>query len=227
MLLLGWMDGEPVVSSFRRTELTHHMGSSIGSSAEVRASLQPAGEPRALASLSSPLTRVAVLQYPDATILVLRLGQRSFYRSSSHLHRTYEPAVAYLRARFPSATSGPTSPLLVHTFSNGGCTTLKAVDELLQASATDVEQEREPLVTKGARGGVPARAIVFDSCPGRTSTLRTTLAAFTAPFKTWWTRWPATVLISALYALLKLKERCAELCFCPSTSSQLTSFRLQ
>ncbi|ORY74512.1 hypothetical protein BCR35DRAFT_321910 [Leucosporidium creatinivorum] len=136
--------------------------------------------------------------YPFATILLLRSHQSSFYRPSSYLRRTLAPAVDHLRALHPSATPGPNSPILVHSFSNGGALGLKVLNELMSSSAVKGEKEQEPLLGRGE--GVPARAIVFDSSPGIGS-LSLTLRAFTAPYKSWWKKGPAYVFILALYGV--------------------------
>lgn len=140
---------------------------------------------------------------PNAEILLLRSHQTSFYRPSSYMTKTLTPAADHLRSTYPSARAGKDSPMLVHVFSNGGCLGLRSLNNLMKKGQASQEQEQQPLLQSEGQGGIPARSIMFDSCPG-TSTLRATILAFTAPLRTWYTRLPATALVSIVYAIGKL-----------------------
>lgn len=75
-------------------------------------------------------------------------------------------------------------------------------------STPESKGEKKPLLARGE--GVPARAVVFDSSPGLGS-LSLTLRAFTAPYKSWWKKWPAYAFIFTLYGFSWLFRLCAEL----------------
>ncbi|BGO98833.1 hypothetical protein RTG_01033 [Rhodotorula toruloides ATCC 204091] len=140
--------------------------------------------------------------YPSSTLLVVRSNQRDFWQTAAFA-KTLSPAVDVLRkgATYPA---GPSSRLLVHTFSNGGCLTLKQLNELLRSSPSSANgsADSEPLLKKHSPG-IPARAFVFDSCPGL-STLSSTMAAFTAPIKSAFLRYPAMAVVAMVYGVLRL-----------------------
>ncbi|BGP15464.1 hypothetical protein JCM10213_000180 [Rhodosporidiobolus nylandii] len=151
--------------------------------------------------------------YPTASILLIRSDQRDFYSLGDRLARSLSPAVDLIRAHAARSSSssstgaaaGPESNILVHVFSNGGCMSLKELNELLRRPASGATRaDGEPRLN-GAKqlDGVPARCIVFDSCPGH-STLRLTLRAFTAGMKSRWLKLPVMAFFSLLYGGLKL-----------------------
>ncbi|GAA5829913.1 hypothetical protein JCM11251_007930 [Rhodosporidiobolus azoricus] len=153
--------------------------------------------------------------YPSSAILLIRSNQRDFYSLGNRLAKSLSPAVDLLRAHAKTGdaakgTAGTKSKILVHVFSNGGSLTLKELNELLRqpsSSAKSVSADGQSLLgeQKKALEGIPARAIVFDSCPGH-STLRLTLRAFTAPIKSPWVQYPAMVFFTLFYGLTNLYD---------------------
>jgi hypothetical protein len=109
------------------------------------------------------------------------------------MKRELEPAATHLQTGYPEAVAGPSAPLLVHTMSNGGALGLKVVNELLKK--------------QGRQSGVPARAIIFDSCPGETR-LSIMVRAFTAPLaKSFFLlRWSASALVTLFYGIMRLGD---------------------
>ncbi|GAB1312606.1 Transmembrane protein 53 [Madurella fahalii] len=113
--------------------------------------------------------------YPSSSILLVRSEPRHFMRPRS-APAEHAPALPVLRATFPdnnlspppppsSSSSSATKPapqLLIHAFSNGGCTTLQHLRRAL-----------------GASTALPPYAIVLDSCPGQFA-YRASYLAFTA-----------------------------------------------
>ncbi|GAA5916646.1 hypothetical protein JCM6882_001570 [Rhodosporidiobolus microsporus] len=152
--------------------------------------------------------------YPTSAILLIRSNQRDFYSLGNRLARSLAPAVDLLRAHASTGATddariaGPQSKILVHVFSNGGSLTLKELNELLRrpsSSTKSTAADGQPLLAsaKTPFEGVPARAIVFDSCPGH-STLRLTLRAFTAPIKSPLVKYPAMAVFTLLYGVTAL-----------------------
>lgn len=73
-----------------------------------------------------------------------------------------------------------------------------------KAKAVGKKGEQTPLAPTGPGPElIPARAFIFDSCPGAAS-LEKAVAAFTAPLKSPWTRLPASLLVGAAYCISKL-----------------------
>ncbi|KAM0789137.1 hypothetical protein ACM66B_003190 [Microbotryomycetes sp. NB124-2] len=152
--------------------------------------------------------------YPQATVLVVQTHQTAFYSSSHKLKTNLKPVVEHIRQEFPLVKAGPESPVLVHTFSNGGCFGLSAINQLLldddQGSRTGQDtQERQGLLQGGdeeddiVTRGMPARAFVFDSCPG-SSSLKIMIRAFTAPIRNMWLKVPASGLVAIAFLVGKL-----------------------
>ncbi|GAA5926070.1 hypothetical protein JCM3775_005194 [Rhodotorula graminis] len=135
--------------------------------------------------------------YPTSSILLLRSMESDFFRPSKLVHALV-PAADVLRSRTSGYTAGPSSGLLVHAFSNGGCLTLKTLNELMRPSRAD---GRQPIAA--ATTPLPARAIVFDSCPGQAS-LSGIIAAFTAGVKSPLVKVPLMGVLSVVYAFLRL-----------------------
>lgn len=138
-----------------------------------------------------PPATLSAEQFPAATLLVIRSHSRAFYDFKSTQLEAIKPAQTYLQARHATTLPGKTSPILVHTFSNGGCLGLARLNEALAMS--------QPLL-KPVQQGIPARSFIFDSCPG-TSSLIIWIRAFTAPIKSPFLKWPATGVITLLYAV--------------------------
>ncbi|GAA5911565.1 hypothetical protein JCM5296_007211 [Sporobolomyces johnsonii] len=144
--------------------------------------------------------------YPFSPVLLLRSSQTAFYGLSGDFNRALAPAVDLIRAR-STGTAGPESRILVHVFSNGGCMTLKRLNELLaKPTPTAGTGEKEPLLEsedEQVARRLPARAVVFDSCPGGTS-LQITLRAFTAPIRSRWLKLPAMAALTLIYGATKI-----------------------
>ncbi|BGP47487.1 hypothetical protein JCM10450v2_003339 [Rhodotorula kratochvilovae] len=136
--------------------------------------------------------------YPTSAILLLRSSEADFFRSST-LVRALSPAVDVLRARTSGYTAGPSSGLLVHAFSNGGCLTLKTLNELLRAEGKT--SDAQPLVAAAKQ--LPARAVVLDSCPGLQN-FRGTIAAFTAGVKSPFVKVPLVAILTVVFGALRL-----------------------
>lgn len=97
----------------------------------------------------------------------------------------------------------------MHTLSNGGCLTLQELNEQLRRTGLRSPPPPEPRekVDEAAAAqrpaeGIPARAFVYDSCPGL-STLTSTIRAFSAGIRNPLAYYPAVVAISAMYGLLR------------------------
>ncbi|KAL8281251.1 hypothetical protein RQP46_006285 [Phenoliferia psychrophenolica] len=167
------------------------------------------------------------LLFPAASIMLIRSSPNAFLRSSAHARAALRPAHALLAARYHSVAPGPSSPILVHTFSNGGSINLQHLVHILinifvrllanllapqntifkegaaKAKGTGKKGETTPLAPTGTGPEVlPARAFVFDSCPGKAS-LSKAVAAFTAPYKSAWAKIPASLIVGALYCMSK------------------------
>jgi hypothetical protein len=156
---------------------------------EVRSSVSQARESLFLlvALGDAPSTRFGSgLQFPSASILLIRSYHHTFFLPPRRHHDLLRPAHSLLQSRFPS------SAILLHVFSNGGCLSLRSLNSLF---------------TEAGAEGIPARGIVFDSCPGE-ATLQLVVGAFTTGLRSCWTRWPAIALITLLYSLLKIYRLC-------------------
>lgn len=149
-----------------------------------------------------PANSLRCPQFPAATLLLIRSRQSHFYRLRASQLASFQPAASIIRSRAPSALPGPSNPILVHTFSNGGCFGLRTVNELFEQPAA--KGELQPLLEEKGKG-LPARAVVFDSCPGDTD-LRISIRAFTAPLRSLWTKIPASALVAFFYAFAKLSN---------------------
>ncbi|GAA5987260.1 hypothetical protein JCM11641_003385 [Rhodosporidiobolus odoratus] len=150
--------------------------------------------------------------YPAASLLLIRSNQRDFYSFGNRFSRSLAPAVEVIRAHSAGAhdiasRAGPASSLLVHVFSNGGCMGLRELNELLLHPSKPVASvtATQPLLAQALSDtqDIPARCIVFDSCPGH-STLRLTLRAFTAGTKNPFLKLPAMAVFSLLYGTITL-----------------------
>ncbi|GJN89478.1 hypothetical protein Rhopal_002464-T1 [Rhodotorula paludigena] len=135
--------------------------------------------------------------YPRAAILVVRSNERDFFSSTATLTRSFMPAVDLLKARASGFTAGPQSGLLVHIFSNGGCLTIKHINDLLRQSS--VKGDARPLLAKG----LPARTVIFDSCPGL-ATWANSMRAFTAGVKSPFVKYPMITVLSVIYGFIRL-----------------------
>ncbi|GAA6007562.1 hypothetical protein JCM10207_006387 [Rhodosporidiobolus poonsookiae] len=153
--------------------------------------------------------------YPSASILLVRSMESDFYSLRDRLTPALFPAVELLQAHAaragpPTDAVGPKSTVLVHAFSNGGCMSLKALNELLRKSASSSRPSvtsKDPLLPGNtAITSIPARAIVFDSCPGH-STLSNTLEAFTAGIKSRFVKYPAMAFFAVFFFVHKLVDK--------------------
>jgi len=111
--------------------------------------------------------------------------------------------------------------VLVHVFSNGGCMSLKWLNQELEKSSagevkeTDTtektrllsqESTTNPSLTASSPSTplpLPAQAIIFDSCPGRSSLL-VTMRAFSAPIRSKLLKLPTMGLLAILHSLITL-----------------------
>ncbi|GAA5870928.1 hypothetical protein JCM3774_003483 [Rhodotorula dairenensis] len=147
--------------------------------------------------------------YPDSTVLLVRSNPIDFFRRRRFVESIRPAADLLLAAKAGARGAGPQqSDLLVHTLSNGGCLTLQELNELVlhhhhhrrHCSNSEVSQsEREQRPTYG----IPARAFIYDSCPGL-STLQSTIRAFSAGLRNPWVKYPAVAAISLMYGVLRL-----------------------
>ena len=133
--------------------------------------------------------------------------ESDFFRPAK-LVQALAPAADVLRSRTSGFESGPSSGLLVHAFSNGGCLTLKMLNELMRPSRAE---ERQPIAASATP--IPARAIVLDSCPGLAS-LSGIIAAFTAGVKNPLVKIPLMGVLSVVYTFLRLWDMCVPLSLC-------------
>ena len=206
VILFGWMDGEleAVKPARRKSSLFPIAHSSDEASTEVSQFVSHSRQSFWRArTRSARLTSLRLSQFPQTDILLLRSHQTSFYRPSSYIRKALSPAAEHLRSTYPSARPGKDSPILVHIWSNGGCLGLRALNEMMMKAEIGSEEAKRPLLAAEGRSGIPARAFIFDSCPGL-STLQATILAFTAPLRSRFTRWPATALVTLVYAIGKL-----------------------
>ncbi|GAA5875433.1 hypothetical protein JCM8547_004404 [Rhodosporidiobolus lusitaniae] len=148
--------------------------------------------------------------YPQASILILRSSPRDFWSLRNSLAQSLAPAVELLRShevyQAAAAQQGQRrdeSRVLVHVFSNGGCSTLRELNELLRKAAFSSSSSSDVPAQERAFQALPARALIFDSCPGH-STLRLTLRAFTAGIKNKLVKYPSYVFFTLLYGAIKL-----------------------
>lgn len=134
--------------------------------------------------------------YPNTTVVLVRSNPIDFFRRARFVE-AIQPAADLLRARVNGMKAGPKSHLLVHTLSNGGCLTLQELNEQLLRRGTATG------VATTTRGGIPARAFIFDSCPGL-STLKSTIRAFSAGIRNPVVKYPAVAAITLMYGALRL-----------------------
>jgi hypothetical protein len=123
---------------------------------------------------------------PDAELILVRSSREFFWRSIEANNDLLKPVADRLKAGILSSDRTSPPSLLIHVFSNGGCLQLTTLAELLSSSSSS------------STPSLPARAIAFDSCPGRT-TLGITLRAFTAPIKSTPVRYLAYVPLTAWF----------------------------
>ncbi|KWU43284.1 DUF829-domain-containing protein [Rhodotorula sp. JG-1b] len=137
--------------------------------------------------------------YPTTTVVLVRSNPIDFFRRARFVE-AIQPAADLLRARV-HGPAGPKSDLLVHTLSNGGCLTLQELNEqLLRGREKGVSS---PAATVATTRGIPARAFIFDSCPGL-STLKSTIRAFSAGIRNPVVKYPAVAAITVMYGVLRL-----------------------
>ncbi|GAA5836380.1 hypothetical protein JCM3766R1_003503 [Sporobolomyces carnicolor] len=210
--------------------------------------------------------------FPTSPILLLQSSQRGFYSTRNRLETLdeFKPAIdtildveleqeRKLQQQQHEQRQGSTNvddvdqkkkknknKMLVHVFSNGGCMSLKWLnEELVNARRTQRRQgrenpstgsEREPatektrlvepgrvVATSAAAGEATttarrrlgdepgrvglglsqARAIVFDSCPGKSSLL-VTMRAFSAPIRSRWLKLPTMGLLAVLHGFISI-----------------------
>ncbi|GAA6058848.1 hypothetical protein JCM10212_002792 [Sporobolomyces blumeae] len=156
--------------------------------------------------------------FPTSPILLLQSSQSAFYSSSTsaQARQAFTPAVDLIRKAAANQAApfavGRQSKILVHVFSNGGCMTLKWLnEELVRARRPDdgiSSSSATPSTTTASLKpnspfGLPARAIVFDSCPGKSSLL-VTMRAFSAPIRNKWIKVPTMGFLAILHGVLSL-----------------------
>jgi len=145
--------------------------------------------------------------------------ESDFFRPAK-LVQALAPAADVLRSRTSGFEAGPSSGLLVHAFSNGGCLTLKMLNELMRPSRAE---ERQPIAASATP--IPARAIVLDSCPGLAS-LSGIIAAFTAGVKNPLVKIPLMGVLSVVYTFLRLWDMCVPLSLFLSASGPARARKL-
>ncbi|KAI1635640.1 hypothetical protein F4809DRAFT_612880 [Biscogniauxia mediterranea] len=112
------------------------------------------------------ITQYSVI-YPSSPILLVKFDMTGLFASVAN--KTVQPAVWYLRSLIDSEvlSAEPTRPeILVHIFSNGGCTTMQTIYHMFRRDAGQA---------------FPLHAAVYDSCPGL-YVFRTTYSAFLMGF---------------------------------------------
>ncbi|KAM0747405.1 hypothetical protein T439DRAFT_329132 [Meredithblackwellia eburnea MCA 4105] len=147
------------------------------------------------------------LLFPAASIMLIRSQPSGFLRSTRAQLNALRPAHALLAARYHSTKPGTSSPILVHTFSNGGGTNLKTLNSLFEESHKKAlkngASETDPLLAKDAGPSLlPARAFVFDSLPGGTKVVHA-LRAFSAPIKSPILKYLAYGVLGSVFYLWK------------------------
>lgn len=154
--------------------------------------------------------------FPDAHVLVIQSRQTQFLESKATQRARLAKAVDWIRDRHPGITAGRESPVLVHTFSNGGCFNLQHMHELFLSAAkakrsgpsSNAGTPKTPLsptdeMRKYEQKGLPARCLVFDSCPGEGS-LAVSVRAFTAPIRNRLLKWPAMAVVAIVHLFFQL-----------------------
>ncbi|KAI5928105.1 hypothetical protein F4810DRAFT_178461 [Camillea tinctor] len=112
------------------------------------------------------ITQYSVI-YPSSPILLVKFAMKGMFASVAN--KAVQPAVWYLRSLIDSgvlSASPPRPEILVHIFSNGGCTTMQTIYEDFQQKTGQA---------------FPLHAAVYDSCPGL-YVFRTTYHAFMVGF---------------------------------------------
>ncbi|GAA5956521.1 hypothetical protein JCM3765_003471 [Sporobolomyces pararoseus] len=163
--------------------------------------------------------------FPTSPILLLQSSQRGFYSTKNQLEtrKAFAPAVEMIRKQ-QQEKKGERGGMLVHVFSNGGCMSLKWLNQELSSTETttqegetrstsSISQEKTPLLSSSFSPSGPsstttyplsgARAIIFDSCPGKASLL-VTLRAFSAPIRNKFLKFGAMGFLAIFHSLISL-----------------------
>lgn len=150
------------------------------------------------------------LLFPLSSILILRNRQRHFYSFKSTRQKALLPAVKAIK-EMSTASSDSKGRFLVHTFSNGGCFTLKNLDEAImrsKISSNPISSSTSPSTSTSTLNNPPAKvldaqAFIFDSCPGTVS-LSISIRAFTAAIKSPFLKLPASFIVAIVFSLGKI-----------------------
>ncbi|GAA5904719.1 uncharacterized protein JCM6883_003884 [Sporobolomyces salmoneus] len=159
--------------------------------------------------------------FPNSPILLLQSSQKGFYSTQNMIEtkKAFAPAIEIIRQNQQRHLDEQEkkSGMLVHVFSNGGCMSLKWLNQELGGgggggSKTTISQneEKTPLLSSSTSttSTAPAplegtRAVIFDSCPGKSSLL-VTMRAFSAPIRSKYLRIPAMGFLAILHGLISL-----------------------
>ncbi|KAF9516594.1 hypothetical protein BS47DRAFT_1340739 [Hydnum rufescens UP504] len=124
--------------------------------------------------------------FPEADQMIIHSHRWSLWWSNSTREAALRPVVEHLRARGIYNLHGPSSRVLVHVMSNGGCFQLIALSRLLAEVSFDLSNQ-SPESTKSSLDSKSGAAFVFDSCPGLAN-FYIMVKALTAGIKTRWLR---------------------------------------
>ncbi|GAA5882670.1 hypothetical protein JCM16303_006537 [Sporobolomyces ruberrimus] len=173
--------------------------------------------------------------FPTSPILLLQSSQAGFYSSKNSLEtrKAFEPAIEMIRKEQRSlhqrskeserGQQGQGKGILVHVFSNGGCMSLKWLNQELAERRTrgtstpsggptptrtnaevHTTNEKTPLLSTSSNDSFPldgTRSIIFDSCPGKSSLL-VTMRAFSAPIRSKLLKIPTMGFLALLHGFI-------------------------
>lgn len=111
--------------------------------------------------------------YPSSAILVIRCPIENVVLRGRP-RREVGPAVSALRSILPEGSEEERPEMILHLFSNGGCTMFQHFMNVLRDEAVEGQKGRE----------LPRHVCVMDSCPGSFDWMRSH-RAISAPFPAW------------------------------------------
>ncbi|GAA5977917.1 hypothetical protein JCM5350_006266 [Sporobolomyces pararoseus] len=162
--------------------------------------------------------------FPTSPILLLQSSQKGFYSSKNQLEtrKAFGPAVEMIKnQQLQQEENKGKGGMLVHVFSNGGCMSLKWLNQELASSSSSLSNssisshsEKTPLLSTSTSPSPSTktattyplsgtRAIIFDSCPGKASLL-VTLRAFSAPIRNKFLKFGAMGFLAIFHSLISL-----------------------
>jgi len=133
--------------------------------------------------------------YPGSTQIVVAAPQKNLWLGEAYREKEMGVVVELLREQgvdVDGEKGGEGVPLLVHTFSNGGCLSLISLSRRILLSRP----------SPSSAPAVPAKALIFDSCPAPITT-HNGAYAFSMVFRSPWLRWCSWYVIYAALGLMR------------------------